>query len=125
MPTQEERLSTLEQTVTVLGRGIRDLNHNATILLGVTSEQGKDIREMKVSLAALNEHLGDFEQSVNNHLGMLDSRIETLDGRVGALDGRIGTLEQSVNSRFEEQGKKLDQVLLLLTTRIPKLEQEP
>jgi len=65
MPTQEERLFTLEQTVTVLSKGLRDIDHNETILLGVISEQGKDIREMKVSLAALNEHLDSFEQSVN------------------------------------------------------------
>ena len=110
MPTQEERLSTLEQTVTVLSKGIRDINHNETILLGLVSEQGKDIREMKVSLGALNERLDVFEQSVTN---------------------RFDTLEQSVNSRFEgqdkrfeEQDKKLDQVLLLLNTLIPRPEQE-
>src|SRR6266852_1607714 len=110
MPTQEERLSTLEQTVTVLSKGIRDINHNETILLGLVSEQGKDIREMKVGLGALNERLDVFEQSVTN---------------------RFDTLEQSVNSRFEGQDKrfegqdkKLDQVLLLLNTLIPRPEQE-
>jgi predicted nucleic acid-binding Zn-ribbon protein len=109
MPTQEERLSTLEQTVTVLGNGIRDLNHHTTILLGVAREQGKDIREMKGSLVALGQRLDAFEQKVDN-------RFEALDGRVGGLDSRIGALEQSVNSRFDEQGKKLDQVLLILNT---------
>ena len=117
MPTQEERLSTLEQTVTVLSKGIRDINHNETILLGLVSEQGKDIREMKVSLGALNERLDVFEQSVTN--------------RFDTLEGRFDTLEQSVNSRFEGQDKrfegqdkKLDQVLLLLNTLIPRPEQE-
>ncbi len=129
MPTQEERLSALEQTVTVLSKGMRDLNYNATILLGVTSEQGKDIREIKVSLAALNERLGAFEQNVNSRFGTLEGRFETLEGRFGTLEGRFGTLEghlnsfeQSVNSRFEEQDKKLDRVLLLLNTFIPKPE---
>ena len=103
MPTQEERLSELEQTVTVLGKGIRDLNHNATILLGVTSEQGKDIREIKVRLAALSERVDAFEQGVNNH---------------------FETLEQGVNNRFETQDKKLDQILLLLNTLTPKSGQE-
>ncbi len=90
MPTQEERLSTVEQTVVVLGKGIRDIHHNETILLGLVSEQGKDIREMKVSLGALHERLDAFEQSVEN--------------------------------RFEEQDKKLDQVLLLLNTLTSKAE---
>ena len=110
MPPQEERLSALEQTVPVLRKGIQDLNYNATILLGVTSEQGKDIREMKVSLAVLNEHLGAFEQNVN-------TRFET-------LEHRFGTLEQSVNSRFETQDKKFDQILLLLNMLISKPGQE-
>lgn len=135
MPTQEERLSTLEQTVTVLNKGIRDIHHNETILLGLVSEQGKDIREMKVGLGALNERLDEFEQSVTNRFDTLEgrfdtleqgvnSRFETLEGRFDTLEGRFGTLEQGVNSRFEEQDKKLDQVLLLLNTLIPKPEQE-
>ena len=121
MPTQEERLSTLEQTVTVLSKGIRDINHNETILLGLVSEQGKDIREMKVSLGALNEHLDVFEQSVSNHFGSLEHRFGSFEQSVS---NRFGSLEQGINSRFEEQDKKLNQVLLLLNTLIPKPEQE-
>jgi len=103
MPTQEERLPTVEQTVTGLGKGIRDIYHNETILLGLVSEQGKDIREMKISLGVLNERLDAFEQSVDNH---------------------FGALEQGVNDRFEAQDQKLDQVLLLLNTLVPKSEQD-
>jgi len=110
MPTQEERLSTLEQTVTVLSKGIRDINHNETILLGLVSEQGKDIREMKVSLGALNERLDAFEESVTN--------------RFGALEQGMNSRFQEQDKRFEEQDKKLDQVLLLLNTLIPKPEQK-
>src|SRR5215472_420860 len=110
MPAQEERLSTVEQTVTGLGKGIRDIYHNETILLGLVSEQGKDIREMKISLGVLNERLDAFEQSVDNHFGTLESRLNSF--------------EQDVNDRFESQDQKLDQVLLLLNTLIPKSEQD-
>ena len=116
MPTQEERLSTLEQTVNMHGKGIDDLSHNVTILLGITSEQGKDIRAMRVSLADLSQRLNAFEQRVDSRFEALDGRVSGLDSRVSGLDSRIGALEQSVNSRFEEQGKKLDQVLLILNT---------
>lgn len=88
MPTQEERLSVVEQTVAVHGKSIEALNYNATILLGVISEQGKDIREVKVGLAIVNERLSAFERNVN--------------------------------SRFETQDQKLEQILLLLNTIIPK-----
>jgi len=127
MPTQEERLSTVEQTVTVLGKGIRDIHYNETILLGLVSEQGKDIREMKISLGVLNERLDAFEQGVDNRFGALDSRLNSfeqgVDNRFGALENRFGALENrfgALENRFEEQDKKLDQVLLLLNTFISK-----
>jgi len=110
MPTQEERLSALEQSVPVLRKGIQDLNYNATILLGVTSEQGKDIREMKVGLAVLNERLGAFEQNVNYRFETQEQRLESL--------------EQNVNNRFETQDKKFDQILLLLNMLVSKPGQE-
>ena len=125
MPTQEERLSTLEQTVTVLSKGIRDINHNETILLGLVSEQGKDIREMKVSLGAFNERLDVFEESVTNRFGSLEQGINSrFNAFEQSVTNRFGSLEQGINSRFEEQDKKLDQVLLLINTLIPKPEQE-
>jgi uncharacterized coiled-coil protein SlyX len=132
MPAQEERLSTVEQTVVVLGKGIRDIHHNETILLGLVSEQGKDIREMKVSLGALHERLDAFEQSVENRFGTLENRFGTLENRFGTLENRFGVLENRfdtlenrfgvLENRFEEQDKKLDQVLLLLNTLTSKAE---
>src|SRR5712691_5089079 len=108
MPTQEERLFTLEQTVTVLSKGLRDIDHNETILLGVISEQGKDIREMKVSLAALNEHLDSFEQGVNTRFDSFEQSVNT----------RFDSFEQSVNTRFEAQGHRVES----LEHRIESLE---
>ncbi len=108
MPTQEERLSTVEQSVVVLRKGIADIHHNETVLLGVMAEQGKDIREMKVSLAVLNERVGAFEQSVNDHFEVLEAHL--------------GSFEQSVNTRFGEQDKKLDDLgslLLQVLDRLP------
>ena len=92
VPTQEERLSAFEQTVTTLSRDIKDINHNETMLLGMSMKQGEDIREIRSNLASLGE--------------------------------RLNTSDQSVNSRFEAQDKKLDQVLLLLNTFTAKPGQE-
>lgn len=93
MPTQEERLSALEQAQTNFSEAVGDLNHHVTILIGVVSREEWDIRDMKGSLRAIEGRLG------------------TLEGRMGSLEGRIEMLE-----------KKLDQVLLLLNSVIPKLE---
>jgi hypothetical protein len=108
MPTQEERLSNVEQSSAVMRRGITDIHHNQTILLGVMAEQGKDVRETKVSLAALNERVGAFEQSVRE--------------RLEALGDHLGTFEQSAITRFGEQDKKLDdlgRLLLQVLDRLP------
>jgi uncharacterized coiled-coil protein SlyX len=99
MPTQEERLAALEQTQAQFNEAVSDLNHHVTILTGMMSRQEWDIREIKSSLRSIDGRLGTFEQSVN---------------------GRFEALE----SRFEVQEKKLDQVLLLLNTFTPKPEQE-
>ena len=93
MPTQEERLTALEQAQAKFGEAINDLNHHVTILIGVASREEWDIRELKGSFRAI-------------------------DGRMGSLEGRMGSLED----RFETQEKKLDQVLLLLNTFTPKPE---
>ena len=99
VPTQEERLSAFEQTLTALSRDIKDINHNETMLLGMSMKQGEDIRETRSSLASLGERLDTFGE-------------------------RLNTSDQSVNSRFEAQDKKLDQVLLLLNTLTAKPGQE-
>jgi len=57
MPTQEERLTALEQTVSLLQRRssteMQDTNRNVTMLLGIASGQELDIKEIKTTL---NEH---------------------------------------------------------------------
>ena len=95
MPTQEERLPALEKLQTVSAAHIRETEENTTILLGVIREYGRDIKRT-------------FQ------------RLEVIDERLDALEGRFGTLED----RFGEQEKKLDQVLLLLTTLTTKPVQE-
>jgi chromosome segregation ATPase len=127
MPTQEERLATLEQSQANFGDSINDLNHHVTILIGIIQKQEWDIREIKNSLRAIDGRLSSFD----NRLGSFDSRLSSFDGRLGSfdsrlssLDGRLSSFEQSVNSRFETQDKKLDQIMGLLTTLTTKSEQQ-
>ena len=126
MPTQEERLTTLEQTQAKFGDSIYDLNHHVTILIGIIQKQEWDIREIKNSLRAIDSRLESFD----SRLGSFDSRLSSFDGRLGSfdsrlssLDGRLSSFEQSVNSRFETQDKKLDQIMGLLTTLTTKSDQ--
>jgi predicted nuclease with TOPRIM domain len=98
MPTQEEKITVLEE--------------NITILLGIASGQERDIKSIQVGV-----------MSLDRRFDALEGRLYGMDHRLSTLEKRFGTLEQSVNSRFEEHGKKLesqdkklDQILLLLNT---------
>jgi len=117
VPTQEERLSAFEQTVTTLSRDIKDINHNETMLLGMSMKQGEDIREIKSNLASMSTKQGDDIREIRSNLASLGERLDT-------FGERLNTSDQSVNSRFEAQDKKLDQVLLLLNTFTAKPGQE-
>lgn len=66
MPTQEERLTTVERSIATLNAVISDITHNETMLPGMVIKQEENIREIKTSLAALKQHLSTFEQSVNS-----------------------------------------------------------
>jgi chromosome segregation ATPase len=145
VPTQEERLSAFEQTVTALSRDIKDINHNETLLLGMSMKQGEDIREIRSNLASMSMKQGEDIREIRSSLAPLGERLDTFDGRLDTFDGRLDTfdgrldtfggrldtfgerldtIDQSVNSRFEAQDKKLDQVLLLLNTLTAKPGQE-
>ncbi len=113
MPTQEERLSAVEQAQVSVHEAVSDLNHHVTILIGIEQKQEWDVREMKGSLRSIDGRLNSFE-----------SRFSSLEGRFEKQEHRIESLEQSVNNRFEAQDKKLDQIMLLLNTLTTKSDQE-
>ena len=117
VPTQEERLSAFEQTLTALSRDIKDINHNETMLLGMSMKQGEDIREIRSNLAFMSTKQGEDIREIRSNLASLGERLDT-------FGERLNTSDQSVNSRFEAQDKKLDQVLLLLNTFTAKPGQE-
>src|SRR5437868_11340487 len=117
VPTQEERLSAFEQTVTTLSRDIKDINHNETMLLGMSMKQGEDIREIRSNLASMSMKQGEDIRETRSSLASLGERLDT-------FGERVNTSDQSVNSHFEAQDKKLDQVLLLLNTLTAKPGQE-
>jgi hypothetical protein len=92
-------MATQEERLTILEQNIHDINHNETLLLGMVVKQGEQIQEIRLNLASLSEHVDTFEHNVNNRFEALVDRLDT-------------------------QGKKLDQMLLLLTALAPKPDQE-
>ena len=74
---------------------MRDADHEITILTGVISAQGRDIKEMK------------------NRLESFDQRFTSLEER---FDQRFTSSEEKFDQRFASLEGKLEQVVQLLTT---------
>lgn len=113
MPTQEERLSTVEQDLRVAqgdfllhlsenNRQIaalnkvlstqelhsRDIDHNVTILLGIAGSQGKDIRAIKDDLGIIRESVEHMGQQISG----FERRFTSLEEKLELVLQQLATL---------------------------------
>jgi len=72
MPTQEERLTALEQKTAA---HIQEIDENTTIMLGVMRHQGQDIKRIFQRLESMDESLNTLGQQLNQ----LDTRLNRLE----------------------------------------------
>jgi uncharacterized coiled-coil protein SlyX len=130
MTTSEERLTTLEKTVSLLQKsssgGIQELNRNVTMLPGMLSSQQLDIKEIKISQIDVEERLNDMNQrmesgfeTLEKRLGALESRFETVNSR---LDAHTTLLNEHTTVLKEHTGRfdHIDTLLAQILTRLPE-----
>ncbi len=98
VPTQEDRIAALERKVAMLEllrsqderkaeeaippaqtRNMREINENITILLGVTSSQGGDIRVIKEDVSSIKDRLDRLETKSNEHTALLNEHTGRFD----------------------------------------------
>ena len=84
MPTQEERLTVLEQKTAA---HIQEIDENTTIMLGVMRHQGQDIKRIFQRLEIIDESLSTVGQQLNQ----LDTRLNRLETK---LDEHTALLTQ-------------------------------
>ena len=96
-PTQEDRIAALERKVAMLellrsqderkaeealppaqARHMREINENLTILLGVTSSQGGDIKVIKADTSSIKDRLERLESQSNEHTALLTQILARL-----------------------------------------------
>ncbi len=72
MPTQEERLTILEQAIAASQKfqqqaaaHIRETEENTTILLGVIRSQGQDIKRIVQHLETIDERLETIDENID------------------------------------------------------------
>ncbi len=82
MPTQEERLTALEQKTAA---HIQEMDENFTIMVGVIRHQGQDIKRifqrletMDESLNTLKHHLNQIDTKSDEHTTLLTQILERL-----------------------------------------------
>ena len=127
MPTQEERLNTLEKSFTtfreVASKHIQETDENTTIMLGVIRHQGQDIRRIFQRLETMDNRL----ETMDNRLETMDNRLETIEGRLNTMEqhfDRLETIEGRLNTMEQHFGRletKFDQHTTLLTQILARL----
>ncbi len=75
MPTQEERLTALEQKTAA---HIQEIDENTTIMLGVIRHQGQDIKRIFQRLETMDESLNIVKQQLNQLETKLDGHTTLL-----------------------------------------------
>ena len=98
MPTQEERLTVLEQKTAT---HIQEMDENFTIMVGVIRHQGQDIKKIFQRLETMDESL----YTLNQRLETVDKHLETIEQRFNQLD-----------TKSDEHTSLLSQIL----ARLPK-----
>ena len=98
MPTQEERLTALEQKTAA---HIQEMDENFTIMVGVIRHQGQDIKRIFQRLETMDESLN----TLNQRFETVDKRLETIEHHFSQFD-----------TKFDEHTTLLSQIL----ARLPK-----
>jgi chromosome segregation ATPase len=98
MPTQEERITALEQKTAA---HIQEMDENFTIMVGVIRHQGQDIKRIFQRLETMDESLNTLNQ-----------RLETVDESLNTLKQHLNQIE----TKFDEHTTLLTQIL----ARLPK-----
>jgi septal ring factor EnvC (AmiA/AmiB activator) len=98
MPTQEERLTTLEKAVANLQREtashIREVDENLTILVGVIRHQGQDIKRIFERLDTIDQHLEEHKTLLEGHKMLLEGHTTLLEEHKALLTQILARLPE-------------------------------
>ncbi len=82
MATQEERVTTLEQTFATFRKETaartREIEENTTILLGIIRSQSQDIRRTFERLDIIEQNISEMKTSLNEHTSLLTQILARL-----------------------------------------------
>jgi len=119
MPTQEERLTTLEQSFEKFqketGKSIRELNENGTILLGLTQTLLQESKQTGLNMGMLRIRMDQLETKFDAHTALLNAHTTVLNEHTALLNEHSTILNEHT-ARFD----RLETMLAEVLTRLPE-----
>ena len=113
MPTQEERLSTLEQSSVTLqkevGKSIREVNENSTIMLGLVQTLTQESKQTGLRMEMIRIRMDQLETKFDAHTALLNEHTRVLSEHTRVLSehtvrfDRLETLLAQILSRLPEK----------------------
>jgi chromosome segregation ATPase len=119
LPTHDERIAALEQDAVTMKRDIAykldDTNSAVTIIKGVMGSLAQDVKIVKSQMKTMDLRL----DGIDTRLARVEERQDEQGQGIREIRHRLDVIE----SRFEAQDKKLDQVLQMLATLTTKTDE--
>ena len=119
MPTQEERLNTLEQSLVTLqkeaGKSIREVNENSTIMLGLLQSLTQESKHTGLRMEMIKIRMDQLETKFDAHTALLNEHTRVLSEHTALLNGHTTTLNEHT-ARFD----RLEALLTQILARLPK-----
>jgi len=114
MPTQEERLTTLEQSFGTLqketGKSIREVNENSTIMLGLLQTLTQESKQTGLRMEMMKIRMDQLERKFDAHTALLNEHTRVLSEHTRVLG---------------EHTLRFDRVETLLTQILARLPEKP
>jgi chromosome segregation ATPase len=121
MPTQEERLATLEQSFETLqkeiGKSIREVNENSTILLGLLQTLTQESKQTGLRIEMMKIRMDQLETKFDAHTALLNEHTRVL--------GEHTTLLNEHTRVLNEHTIRFDRLETLLTQILARLPEKP
>jgi chromosome segregation ATPase len=106
MPTQEERITTIEQSFTTLrkdiGKSIREVNENSTIMLGLLQTLTQESKQTGLRMEMLRLRIDQLETKLDAHTALLNAHTTVLKEHTGRFD-HLETLLTQILTRLPEK----------------------
>jgi chromosome segregation ATPase len=116
MPTQEERLETLDSNLkqfqTETSKAYGEMAVELTMVKGLTEDAVK-------RLASLKDRLEHRFERVNTRLDRMDAHLESIDGRFERVDTRLDGMDAHLESVDGRLGR-LENLLVQVLARLPE-----